>query len=104
MSIKIISVRKFNDGREGFGILPVESPAAFEDLLKFVVGDYGLEEVERIDGPGSLVVFLRSSEGELSMVLNDMTGAEISGRHHEDGDFARRIAQGVEARIREVCG
>jgi len=83
-------------------LLPIESPAAFNDLLVFVQKEYQLHVEERIDGPDTVSCRLAGSEGAIMFVLGDMTGAQIFADKPSDASFAQRIALGAEERIRQV--
>jgi hypothetical protein len=102
MTAELIRSTKDRDGRDRFYILPVESPAAFEDLLKFVLNDCRMRLDQRIDGPDSTSCRLAGADGVVLLVLGDMTGAQIIGERLEDGPASKRIALEVAARLRQV--
>ncbi len=102
MNKKIMGRRKDTDGRTRFYVLPIETERGFQDLIEFVSDEFGCEFDELDKGPGVMV-----QEGVVDgkgfvFVLSDSTGIQFFAEDENNVDQAERIAQSIEARIREV--
>lgn len=102
MSEKIIVRLKDTDGRTRFYVVPIETEQGFQDLMKFVSQEFGCEFGELDKGPGTMVRKGIVDGKGLVFVLSDSTGIQFFAENEDDVELAERIAQSIEARIREV--
>jgi hypothetical protein len=102
MNDTLLAKQKDAQGRTRFYVLPIESEAGFQDLIKFVSQDFGCEFGELDRGPGTMIQKGIVGGKALIFVLSDSTGTQFFAEDENDVGIAERIAKGVEARLREV--
>jgi hypothetical protein len=99
---KIIDRRVDRTGQLRFHILPIDSESGFQDLVEFVRQEYGGDFGDPEFGPGSIVQKGKIEGETMVFVLSDSSGAQFYQERRSDSALAERIADAVEARVREI--
>ena len=102
MSDRLLGRQKDAHGHMRFYVLPIETEHGFQDLIKFVSQEFGCEFGAPDVGPGTMVQKGTVGGRSLVFVLSDSTGTQLFAEDENDVYLAERIAEGIEARLRQV--